>query len=217
MELVKQEADLLVLKLENSAETEAQYPFRFVLEIQYRVMESSLEVTYHVKNRDSQIMYFGIGGHPGFQVPMEEGLIFEDYFLDFGEPSEPMRVDFSEDCFVTEKDSRFVLREGRYLDLRHDLFDDDAIVLYEMPHQVSIRSSKSSRSVQVEFPEMPYVGFWHWPKAEVPYVCIEPWSSLPSRKDRVEDLEQQENLLSLNPEAEYENTWKITIHNEKEA
>jgi hypothetical protein len=49
----------------------------------------------------------------------------------------------------------------------------------------------------VEFPQMPYVGFWHWPKAEVPYVCIEPWSSLPSRKDRVEDLEQQENLLSL--------------------
>ena len=28
-------------------------------------------------------MYFGLGGHPGFNVPLEAGLSFEDYCLEF--------------------------------------------------------------------------------------------------------------------------------------
>ena len=56
-----------------------------------------------------------------------------------------------------------------------------------------------------------YLGIWHWPKTEVPYVCIEPWSSLPSGKDIVEDLETQKNLISLEEGRHYENRWSITI------
>jgi len=39
----------------------------------------------------------------------------------------------------------------------------------------------------------------------------EPWSSLPSRKNVVEDLEKQADLLSLESGQEYTNTWSITI------
>ena len=28
-------------------------------------------------------MYFGIGGHPAFNVPLESSLTFEDYYLSF--------------------------------------------------------------------------------------------------------------------------------------
>jgi galactose mutarotase-like enzyme len=35
------------------------------------------------------------------------------------------------------------------------------------------------------------------------YLCIEPWSSLPSRKNITEDLEQQDNLLSLSSDEIY--------------
>ena len=61
------------------------------------------------------------------------------------------------------------------------------------------------------FPDMDYLGIWHWPHVEVDYVCIEPWSSLPSRKNVVEDLEKQADLLSLESGQEYTNTWSITI------
>ena len=35
---------------------------------------------------------------------------------------------------------------------------------------------------------MPYVGFWHQPKTDAPYLCIEPWATLPGRDNTVEEL-----------------------------
>lgn len=211
MELLSREEKKLVLGLDSSAETLEKYPFAFSLEIQWELKENALEITYRILNKDTKTMYFGIGGHPGFRVPWNNDTEFEDYFLDFGESTEPTRVGFSDDCFVSGNDVPFALRENRYLDLKHDLFDQDAIVLHGMPRHVVLSSKKCRKAIEVEFPKMQYVGFWHWPKTEVPYVCIEPWSSLPSRKGIVEDLEKQENLISLEAGGTYENQWRITL------
>lgn len=48
-------------------------------------------------------------------------------------------------------------------------------------------------------------------KTTANYVCIEPWSSLSARVDVIEDLETQEDLISLNAGETYKNTWTITI------
>ena len=58
-------------------------------------------------------------------------------------------------------------------------------------------SPRGARAVAVDFPGFPYLGLWHSPKTRAPYVCIEPWCSLPSRQDVVEDLSTQPGLLSL--------------------
>ena len=211
MELVEQKADSLTLRLVSSPETRKQYPFEFTLDITWKLEGEKITITYQVKNTDDKKMYFGIGGHPGFQIPIEENLKFEDYRIDFGEDPKPRRILFSEDCFVLEEDETFALEEGRYLNLEHNLFDDDAIVLKEMPREVTLESAKGSKKITVAFPDMDYLGIWHWPHVEVDYVCIEPWSSLPSRKNVVEDLEKQADLLSLESGQEYTNTWSITI------
>lgn len=211
MVLKEQTKEKLVLSLESSPETREQYPFEFALDIIWKLDGEKLRITYRVKNTDSKTMYFGIGGHPGFNVPMENGMKFEDYRIDFGENAQPRRILFSEDCFVLEKDEALELSDGRYLELRHNMFDDDAIVMKEMPKEVVLTGERSSREIRVAFPDMDYLGIWHWPHTEVDYVCIEPWSSLPSRKDVVEDLEKQADLLSLEAGNEYENTWSITI------
>ena len=39
-------------------------------------------------------MYFGVGGHPGFAVPLEKGLAFEDYCLQFEAPGIRSALDF---------------------------------------------------------------------------------------------------------------------------
>ena len=211
MELVEQKADSLTLRLVSSPETRKQYPFEFTLDITWKLEGEKITITYQVKNTDDKKMYFGIGGHPGFQIPIEKNLKFEDYRIDFGEDPKPRRILFSEDCFVLEEDEAFALEEGRYLNLKHNLFDDDAIVLKEMPREVTLESAKGSKKITVAFPDMDYLGIWHWPHVEVDYVCIEPWSSLPSRKNVVEDLEKQADLLSLESGQEYTNTWSITI------
>ena len=58
---------------------------------------------------------------------------------------------------------------------------------------------------------MNYMGFWHTNCSDAPFVCIEPWTSLPSRDGIVEDLACQSDLVALPQNEVYTNTWSITI------
>lgn len=201
----------IIFSISDSEETRKQYPFAFVFEVDYRLEGNKLLITYGVKNRDDKTMYFGVGGHPGFNVPIEEGLEFEDYYLEFDTDEDAERVGFSEDCFVTGNNVRYDLADGKKISLHHNLFDDDAIILTNMSKGVKLTSDKGKKSIHVSYPDMPYLGFWHWPKTDAPYICIEPWSSLPSRKGIVEDLTTQPGLVCLEPGNEYQNQYVIEI------
>ena len=122
-----------------------------------------------------------------------------------------MRVGFSEDCFLNGEDTTFDLEEKQKLALTHSLFDKDAIVLKDMPRAVTLKSKHGKHSISVHYPDMKYLGLWHAPRTTANYICIEPWSSLPSRKDVVEDLEQQENLLPLPRGEVYRTTVTFTF------
>ncbi len=200
----------MVLTLTADDETKKRYPRDFVFSIAYDLQDDTLHVTFAVENRDERPMYFGVGGHPGFNVPLRGGR-FEDWRLTFGEPCAPRRVGFTKACFLDGTDAPFPLEEGRILRLRHDLFDDDAIVLKDMGRQVTLESDAGA-GVTVDFPQMPYLGVWHMPHTDAPYVCIEPWSSLPSTQDRVAVFEEQADLIALAPGKTYENRWSIRIH-----
>lgn len=211
MTLVSLKRDTLVMELRDCRETREQYPFSFVLQIQWRLEKNMLEITYRVENRDEKQMYFGIGGHPGFRIPLEDGLTLEDYYLDFGTEAEPVSLGLSEDNFMTGSNVPLPLREKRCLDLSRELFVKDSIVLQGMPQQVSLRSRKGTRGIRVEYPQMDYLVLWVWPEGEIPFLCIEPWSSLPSRKNVTESLEGQKNLEALQAGKTYENQWSITV------
>ena len=200
----------LSFEMKADESTRTEYPFEFVYRVNYQLDGSILKITYEVENRDTKKMYFGIGGHPGFQVPFVEGTKFEDYYLEFSENAEPLKVKFSEDCFVLGKEEFQGLTDGK-LPLRHDLFDEDAIVLENTKGRVALKCEKSPASIRVEYDDMRYIGFWHCPRTEAPYVCIEPWSSLPSRKGIVEDLETQEDLVSLMPGETYTGIIRVTV------
>ena len=209
--LLAKRENSLTLRLTDTELTRTQFPFSFVFDVTYTVENTRLSVMYRVENHSSAPMYFGIGGHPGFFVPNCPGLCFEDYRLEFAGPCRPRRVLFSDDCFVTGGDEPLALEEDRILRLRHTLFDHDAIVMKEMSRAVSLFSPKGGKRITVSFPDMPYLGLWHAPRTDAPYVCIEPWSSLPSRQNVVEDLARQPDLNRLDAGGVYVNTWTIGI------
>lgn len=201
----------IVFSIRDTEKTRKHYPYAFRFSITYALQDNKLSVKYGVENTDEKIMYFGVGAHPGFCVPLEAELDFTDYYLEFDEPSAAKRVGFSEDCFINGDDRAFDMEEGVRLPLHHDLFDDDAIVLVDMAKAVTLKSDQGNKSVRVEYPDMDYLGLWHWPKTDAPYICIEPWSSLPSRKDVVEDFASQPSLLSLEAGGSYQNEIIITM------
>lgn len=210
-EVADKAEDSIRLRLSSSAETKEQYPYNFVFEIAYILKEKKIEVVFHVENQDDKCMHFAVGGHPGFCVPLEKTLSFEDYYLEFDTVAPAKRVEFSKDVFVTGVQTDYQMENGNRIPLQHSLFDDDAIILTNMPRKVSLMSDKGSKGICVDYPDMPYVGFWHWPHKAAPYVCIEPWSSLPSRQGIVEDLATQPGLLHLEAGGVYVNCWSIEI------
>lgn len=210
--LAERRDDALVLELTADQDTLAQYPRDFRFRIHYLLNGSTLEVVFEVENRDEKPMYFGLGGHPGFNVPLVPGKSFSDYRLRFAEPCRPQRVGFTAACFLSGANTDYPLEEDRFLPLRHDLFDDDAVVLRNVFRQVTLEAPGDSHAVTVTFPQMPYLGIWHMPKTDAPYVCLEPWCSLPSTQDQIAVLEEQADLISLAPGAAYRNQWSIAIH-----
>ncbi|MEN6314857.1 MAG: aldose 1-epimerase family protein [Clostridiaceae bacterium] len=211
MEAEGQKSDCITFSLMDNAETRKIYPYSFLYRIRYSLHKNTLHTAYEVENRDNKTMYFGLGGHPGFNVPIESGLNFSDYYLAFHGSSKPIQVGMTGTCFVSGNDRPFVLTEDQCLLLDHSLFDNDAIILKEMPSSVSLRSRNGSKSVTVSYPQMKYLGLWHKPHSDAPYLCIEPWTSLPARQDMIEDLANQPDLVSLEAGKTYLNEWDITI------
>lgn len=209
-EVTEKNENSITFLLTDRDEFRSQYLFEFRFSITYELEESTLKQTYCVENSGDQIMYFAVGGHPGFKVPLEEGLSFEDYYLEFEHTADVWQVGMSDTCYVNGKDKGFALKDGRILPLKHELFDRDAIILKHMDRKVTLGSDRGERSVTVAYPDMPYLGIWHTPKKPAGFVCIEPWTSLPSRDGIVEELTQKSDMLKLSPGNTYINQWEIT-------
>lgn len=201
----------IVLELTSNEETRAAYPRDFVFRVTCALEGNTVATVYEVTNADRKTMWFGLGAHPGIRVPLKDGLSFSDYRLTFADPCRPVRVGFSPACFLDGNDLPFPLEKDRFLPLRHGMFDDDVIVLKNTSREVTLETDKDRRSVTVRFPGMDYLGIWHRPKTDAPYVCIEPWCSLPAFQDRITVFEEKPDLLRLEPEEVYRNRWEITL------
>ena len=209
--VAEQKQNSITFELRDHTETYQMYPYHFILQVTYRLQDNTIAITYRVFNASPDTMYFGIGGHPGFRVPLEEGLTFSDYYLEFSGTSCPERIGHTPACFLSGINQPFPLEDNRILRLHHKMFDEDAIVFRNMADEVTLKSEKGMRQVTVSYPNMPYLGLWHAPKTEAPYLCIEPWTSLPSRQNIVEEFRYKSDLIRLAPEKQYINTWNITI------
>lgn len=201
----------LHLQLTSDASTRQLYDRDWTVDIFYRLCGKTLSVKFQVRNCDTRTMRFGYGIHPGFNVPLNPALRFEDYRLDFHEVSTPKQMELTERYTISGGMHDYTLEEGRYLPLQHSLFDHDAIILKDMPHTVTLGSQKDEKKVTVIFPDMPYLGIWHAPETDAPFVCIEPWSSLPSTDGVIDEFETKPDFITVEPEETYMNSWSISI------
>lgn len=192
-------------------DTFARYPFKFIFTVEYLLCKNTLSVVYSVKNVGKDTMYFGLGGHPGFNVPFDGGK-FEDYYVETATKVMPKRLTLSENYLMSGNSVDYPLKDGRIMRLRHDMFDNDAVILEGAGNEVTLKSDKTEKSITVKFPNMPFVGFWHAVKTDAPYVCIEPWENLPSVDGKVEKLTDKRNIGSLGAGETYNSTINITLN-----
>ena len=178
-------------------ETKKSYPFNFKLDVTFSLKSNELFVDYKVTNTDEKTLIFALGGHPAFNVPLDEGLKFEDYVVEFDKACDAYRLDLSPTCFCTYDDKLYTQGGTKSISLNHDLFDNDAIFLYNVPKKITLRSPLANRAVVVRFDKMKYIGLWHATKKPAPYVCIEPWASIPSGDGIIDNLLTKREMIHL--------------------
>lgn len=210
-EVVENKGDEVSFRIVSDDERRAMYPFDFEFIVTYRLTDEGLDEIAHVKNTGNDEMLYGFGGHPGFNVPLDEGLAFEDYEVYFPEAGKIQRRLFTENYLDSGKYGDTDTVENGVMKLRHNLFDDDAVVLKGTGTRAIIRSSKGSKSVEVEYKGAPWCAVWHSVKRDAPFVCIEPWWILPGLDHSLVDISEREDFIHLAPGKENEHVISMKL------
>jgi galactose mutarotase-like enzyme len=205
-------ATRLVFLLTENEDTLKEYPFRFEFRVIFELKGKTLITRYLATNTDDRTMICAFGGHPGINIPFGEG-VFEDYYLEFSEPTRAKRQLIAEGLpYMTGETVPYPLLDGTKIPLTHDLFDNDAVVLSNTSRTVSIKSKKDSRYVTMHFEDFKYIGFWHSAKKDAPYVCLEPWGALPATNGVVHDLETKADMHHVPPKNSKAVSFTLEIH-----
>ncbi len=188
----------IVLSLTENEETLKQYPFAFKLVVSYTLEENKISSTATIINTDTKTLIATFGAHPGFNVPLDSGN-FEDWYVEFPEDCTPNEVLQTPAGHALGKRAAYEISDSRKINLRHSLFDIDSIFLDHVPSSATLKSDKSSRSVTLNYPDMPFLGIWHKPQSDAPYVCIEPWCSFASYHEELAALETKADMFHILP------------------
>ena len=192
--------DFAEFTLTDNEESHKSYPYSFTLRRRFKLAKNSILETITVTNTDNRDIHFGIGLHPGFMIP--EGRAHLSLELS----EEPRRQLLSPAFLMADKDEPYALRDGKYIDLDNSLFDNDAIILTGVK-SATLESPDSERSVTVIFPDAKYVGFWQPDHSDAPFLCIEPWQSLPASDapagSPADQISERKGFVTLAPGASY--------------
>jgi galactose mutarotase-like enzyme len=179
-----------------------------VLNISYELQGKSILVSWEVINEDKQKMWFSIGGHPAFNVPVIECDKKEDYYLLF-EPEEVPEIYRIERGLRTGEKEPISLTDNK-LPLSAGLFDHDALI-FKNPVSTAISICRGS----IKFLTLHHEGFsWLgiWSKNDAcPFVCIEPWMGVADHWDHHKNIEKKESILSLEKGAHFKKGYRIEI------
>jgi len=201
--------DKAVFVMKSNEKTLEQYPFDFALYIEYSLNDNAIEVKYSVINKTDGEMLFSIGAHEGYCCPIENDIKFNDYYIEFEKNENLERLFLNESGLIDNKTEDF-LSGSNIINLTHECFDDDAVILEGLQStNMSLRNKKSERVVKVSFDGFPYMGIWQ--KSGAPYICIEPWYGIADNVDATGNLAEKKGIMTLKNGEKFECVHTIEI------
>lgn len=199
----------LLFSITNDESTFSVYPFEFEFLIKYEIDGGELSVTYIIKNTSSETIFFSVGGHPAFKVPMFEGDEYSDYKLVFESKETVPRWPISKDGLIETSPTPF-LDNSDTIALTKDLFQKDAIVLKNLKSDsVKLISAKTNSGINFNFAAFPYLGIWAAKNAD--FVCIEPWCGIADSVNSNQTLVNKEGINQLCGDCLWERKWCVSV------
>lgn len=202
------------MRLQDSEDTKINYPFSFVLDIEYVITDDTVKVIWHVTNPDCTPLYFSIGGHPGFLCPIAEYGKQTDYSIQIGNKNKPVEalhsVIIGEKGLASEEEALIETKNG-ILNITEALFSKDALIFEkEQTDEISLLTPQKKAYLTVRF-DAPVVGVWTPSMKQAPFICIEPWYGRCDGVNFNGNLENREWGNRLLPGEEFEHSYEITL------
>ena len=216
-ELMYRSEDELRYRFADNEATRRIYPFRFGLQVGYRLVDNKVQVIWQVTNKGDEDMYFQIGAHPAFFYP---GFNTEDdsrgYFA-FDKKEDINYILIGEKgCADTDTKYPLELNSEGLMPIDVHTFDRDALIIQDdQIHRVSLLDIQKRPYVTLEF-DAPLVGLWSPPrKHDCPFICIEPWYGRCDRVGYTGDISERDYMNRLSAREIFNASYTIIIEMNK--
>jgi galactose mutarotase-like enzyme len=202
-ELIEKKEDSATFSIQSNSETLLNYPFEFELQMQYTLINTTVELDYKVVNKDNSEIPFSIGAHPAFALPSN----FENYSLDF-EKVEPLEYTLLENDLVSQQIEKIHTDTNR-VPLTYELFKRDALIFKKLQSNSLSIIEKGKPILKVHFEDFPSLGIWT--KVGAPYICIEPWFGYSDTTESNGNIFEKEGVIVLEANDTFQAKFSIEI------
>jgi len=206
--LFKRTNNQLIFYLKYNETTLKTYPYKFMLFVVFRIINKRLQVRINVVNKGKENMYFNVGGHPGFRIPLRDDESFEDYSVEF-EKTETFDAPTVEKNGTLNFDVTDKYKDVDKISLNYKLFAIDAIVIPQIKSRWVKLVNKKGKGIKFSFKKFNSLAIWSRPNA--PFVCLEPWQGYADRYDSNYDFLTKDDLVRLRKEESYTCEYNIEI------
>ena len=205
----------------SSPQTKEVYPFDFELIVGYSIEASDdasiVNVSWEVKNPADEKMYFSIGAHPAFLIPVNgfsasSKECKSGYKLYFDGVSEIHHHgnDVASGLAIKE-DIVLALNDG-YAEITEGFFDRCTYMIEgNQTGLVGIADKDNKRIVDVKF-DTPLFAIWSPEKKNAPFICIEPWYGRCDSVDFNGDLTAREFTNVLNGKETFNGGYQMKFY-----
>lgn len=196
--------------LDADEQTLAAYPFLFRFSIIYEIKKNSLSCTYHITNVDIKPMYFSVGAHPAFKVPLEDTFEFDQYYLLFDQAENANKWPITSDGLIDTNSTPF-FHNNNQINLSKALFYGDALVFKNLASgSIKLCHTESKHGFHFSWKDFPYMGIWS--SKDAPFVCIEPWCGIADHVNASGELKEKEGMILLTPGQSTNRTWEVQVY-----
>lgn len=201
----------LRFRLVSDAGTLARFPFDFALESTYALEGRTLRHTLAVTNTGDRVLRFGIGYHPGFNLPFDDKHVTADYELRFDTPQTPVVLE-AEGGYLSGR-THPMMENSAVIPMDDRMFDSDSICMGHLSARTLCLVEKDTgRRISFDIEGYPYTLIWSAPgDPTLRFLCVEPWCSLQDRADASGDWAEKPCAAALEPGQKWDTTLAITF------
>ena len=196
----------LTLVLKSNDETLAVYPFKFSLTARFSIDGNVLKAVFTVDNDSSLIMPYMFGWHPAFTLGGNADINL--FYIDFGDKKELSRHSLQNGPFINPFYTSYPLNNGKYYLNEEEIYANDTMIFKDAPKVIKLAGGMQDRTLTLEYSDnLSYLCVWKYPASSARFICLEPWSDIPSDGETPENfLSRTMSRISQSETADYEYT-----------